>query len=76
MQSVTILREYKMQGACADCGETSRLLTPAYNRFTESEVRLCAACSEWHRTQMDEKVRIGSWGAALPGAVRISRRGA
>lgn len=74
MQRVTILREYEIEGACADCGRTSDFLTRAYNRFTESDVFLCPACLEWHRARTDERVRIGSWGAALPAAFRLDRR--
>ena len=66
MQFVTILREYKVRGACADCGETSTALMRAYNRFTESEVFLCHTCLDWHGEQSREQVRVGSWGAAFP----------
>lgn len=67
MQYVTILREYKTPGACADCGQPSTFLTRAYNRFTMSEVSICPACSAWHgQLTEDERVRVGSWGATLP----------
>lgn len=75
MQPVTILREYKIEGACADCGRPSPVLTGAYNRFTESNVLICPACLEWHLSQTDEKVRVGSWGAALPGASQPTKLG-
>ncbi len=65
MQFVTILREYRASGACADCGRPSDLLIPAYNRFTQSKVHLCPTCSAWHGEQAGAQF-IPHLGAQVP----------
>lgn len=57
MRYVTILCEHKRPRTCADCGQPSKLLTRAYNRFTQSEVRLCPPCIVWHDRQVDDAVQ-------------------
>ena len=64
MQFATILREQKTPEVCADCGQPSKPLIPAYNRFTESVARLCPSCATWHKT--DEQLRVGYCDALLP----------
>lgn len=64
MAFATMFRKQKVSDVCADCGQPSKPLVPAYNRLTESEVRLCLSCATWHKT--DEQIRMGYWSALFP----------
>lgn len=78
LRSVAILREQKSLKTCADCGQPSGLLSRAYNRFTQSEVRLCPSCVLWHdlqhrqgqEPQEEDRDRASAWQSLLRGSER------
>jgi hypothetical protein len=72
------LDDDEFSGSCADCGRPSRLLSRVYNRFTQSELRLCPACVLWHDRRHrsldeEERERASAWRSLRQGPRKLKR---